>query len=223
MTGVGRLTNVASVELDGPYGLFVQGKYAYVVSDFDHALQIIDISDPTTPVGVGQLIDVHPDPSLALSRPRNVFVKGNHAYVTSFADGGLQVIDISDPTNPMGVGIFDDGAFVLRGAFDVFVQGNYAYVVGRRDHGFQIVDISDPTNPIGVGQLGDAANLFLRSAIEVFVQGNYAYVVAFDEDGLQVIDVSDPTSPTPVGQLKDDGTLAMDGPQVFLSKATMPI
>ena len=60
----------------------------------------------------------------------SVFVQGNYAYVASFFDeNGLQVIDISDPTNPRGVGqLTDTASLTLDGAISVFVQGNYAYV-----------------------------------------------------------------------------------------------
>ena len=58
--GVGQLTDTVSsgLELDGATSVFVQGNYAYVAASFDDdGLQVIDISDPTNPVGVGQLRD----------------------------------------------------------------------------------------------------------------------------------------------------------------------
>ena len=59
----------------------------------------------------------------------SVFVQGNYAYVAADIDNGLQVIDISDPTNPRGVGqLTNTGSLALNGAISVFVQGNYAYV-----------------------------------------------------------------------------------------------
>ena len=44
------------------------------------------------------------------------------------------MIDISDPTNPVGVGQLTDtdgASLELAGATSVFVQGNYAYVASR--------------------------------------------------------------------------------------------
>ena len=67
------------------------------------------------------------------------------------------MIDISDPTNPVGVGqLADDGSLELDGAEAVFVQGNYAYVASVADDGFQVIDISNPASPTGVGQLTDS-------------------------------------------------------------------
>ena len=209
LTGAGQLTDGGNLELAGPRAVFVQGDYAYVAADTDDGFQVIDISDPNSPVGVGQLTD---GANLALDRPFSLFVQGNYAYVTSLNEDGLQVIDISDPTNPVGVGrLTDTAALELNGALGVFVQGNYAYVASFIDDGLQVIDISDPTNPTGVGQLTDGGNLELDGARSVFVQGNYAYVAANTDDGLQVIDISDPTNPTGVGQLTDGGSLELNG------------
>ena len=114
----------------------------------------------------------------------DVYVMGNYAYV---ADGfsGLQVIDISDPSNPFIIGSI---RFGWRFTVGVYVTGNYAYTVG---HGLQVIDISDPTNPRIVGSTDTPGGA-------IYVVGNYAYVACGDT-GLQVIDVSDPTNPNIVG------------------------
>jgi len=207
-TPLGTLTNTVSVSLDGIRSVFVQGNYAYVIAFNDDAFQVIDISDPASPVGVGQLTGG----GLELDGATGVFVQGNYAYVAAQADDGLQVIDISDPTSPVGVGqLTDGGGLELDGASGVFVQGNYAYVASNADDGFQVIDISDPTNPVGVGQLTDGGGLALEGAFSVFIQGNYAYVASEVDHGLQVIDISDPTNPVGVGQLTDGGDLELEG------------
>ena len=103
---------------------------------------MIDISDPSNPTGVGQLTGTLATNSLALANPQSVFVQGNYAYVASFGNDGLQVIDISDPTNPVGVGqLVDDGVLALDGATSVFVQGNYAYVTSLNNNGLQVIEL----------------------------------------------------------------------------------
>jgi hypothetical protein len=118
---------------------------------------------------------------------RAVFVSGNYAYVADFGPG-LQVIDVSDPTNPSIVGSVD----TPDRASGVFVSGNHAYVADR-DSGLQVIDISDPENPTIVG----SADTFY--ALGVFVSGNHAYVA--DEISFQVIDISNPENPTIVGSV----------------------
>ena len=210
--GVGQLTETdnSSLALATPISVFVQGNYAYVVSTGDNGLQVIDISDPTNPTGVGQLTGTLATNSLALANPQSVFVQGNYAYVASFGNDGLQVIDISDPTNPVGVGqLVDDGVLALDGATSVFVQGNYAYVTSLSNNGLQVIDISDPTNPTGVGQLTGtlaANNLALFRALSVFVQGNYAYVASLSDNGLQAIELEQNSlSNLEVGALEASG------------------
>ena len=86
------------------------------------------LSSIPSPTGVGQLTDTG---SLTLDGAISVFVQGNYAYVSSLNEDGLQVIDISDSTNPRGVGQLTDtdgASLELDGAQSVFVQGNYAYV-----------------------------------------------------------------------------------------------
>jgi hypothetical protein len=110
----------------------------------------------------------------------DVKVVGNYAYV-ALLYGGLAVLDVSHPANPVVVGGYDAG----RDAYGVEVAGNYAYVA-EWDAGLQVIDVSNPTNCVRVGGCSTVG-----PAIRVAVVGNYAYVVAYGF-GLHVIDVSNP-------------------------------
>jgi hypothetical protein len=112
-----------------------------------------------------------------------VYVSGNYAYVADYTSG-LQIIDVSNPTNPTLV-----GTYVPIVARDVHVSGNYAYVTDD-GIGFQIINVSNPTNPTLEGTLALSS-----LADSVYQSGNYAYV-ANSESGLKIIDVSSPTNPT---------------------------
>src|SRR4030042_413570 len=148
--------------LEYPLKVYISGKYAYVASIDDSGLSIIDISDPTNPVEVGYIQD---DSQLggtatALNHPEGVFVSGKYAYISSWIDDSLSVIDVSNPSYPTEVGyILDDSqggtAIALDGACEVYVVGKYAYVTGFYDHGLSIINVSDPTNPIEVGYIRD--------------------------------------------------------------------
>jgi len=170
------------------YGVYVSGKYAYVVTgSAGDDFHVIDISDPTNPVEVGSLN--LPDGAW------DVYVSGKYAYVvTALTGNAFHVIDISDPTNPVEVGSLN----LPDSAWDVYVSGKYAYVVTlSADDDFHVIDISDPTNPVEVGSLNLHA-----SAWGVYVSGKYAYVVtSATDDDFHVIDISDPTNPVEVGSL----------------------
>jgi hypothetical protein len=117
----------------------------------------------------------------------NVTLDGDYAYLADQASG-LQVIDISDPTNPSLAGTYDTPG----NAFGVTIAGDYAYVADWIS-GLQVIDISDPTNPFLAGSYNTSGHAF-----EVAIAGDYAYVADYGS-GLRVVDISDPTNPTSAG------------------------
>ena len=112
-----------------------------------------------------------------------VAVSGDHAFVADYTSG-LQVIDISDPTNLVLAGSYD----TPHEASGVAVSGDHAFVADA-DSGLQVIDISDPTNPVLAGSYDTPGQ-----AQSVAVSGDHAFV-ADGTSGLQVIDISDPTIP----------------------------
>jgi hypothetical protein len=108
---------------------------------------------------------------------------------------GLRVIDVSDPTVPVEVGVLD----MYREAWDVEVVGDLAYVANGRYRGLRVIDVSDPTAPREIGALaimGGPSAVGNARAVELV--GDLAYVAA-GSAGLRVIDVSDPTAPLELG------------------------
>ncbi|PJF33969.1 MAG: hypothetical protein CUN57_00755, partial [Phototrophicales bacterium] len=90
----------------------------YVV-DFS-GLEIIDVSDPTSPQQVGVFAEA--------TSAADVYVSGNLAYVADRGNG-LQIIDVSDPASPQEVASFN-----TRGAAQsVFVVNDLAYVADGPD------------------------------------------------------------------------------------------
>ena len=108
------------------------------VAAWNSAYQIVDVSDPTTPVVVSHLLElggclgVAPleDGHVLLARP----------------DEGLVVVDATDPANPWIVA----RDFTRPGMMDVFVAGDVAYGIGGGH--LVVVDVSDPTVPALVGE-----------------------------------------------------------------------
>jgi hypothetical protein len=89
-------------------------------------------------------------------------VEGSYAYVAD-QGFGLQIFEISDPSNPAFAGSFD----TPDGAYDVFVAGSYAFVADWYS-GLQIIDISDPSNPAFAGSFdtpGYARGVFLAGSL----------------------------------------------------------
>ncbi|MFZ1596397.1 MAG: hypothetical protein WAW26_11110, partial [Anaerolineae bacterium] len=176
-------TPTSWIELVGQIGgvimaVDVQGSYAYV--GVGPRLVILNVSDPAHPVLVGQ------SPALP-ALVQGVSVVGSLAYV---ADGssGLQIIEVSNPANPILRGAYDTPRF----AVGVSVTGSLAYVADGAS--LQIIEASNPANPFLLGAYDT-----LGEAVGVSVVGSLAYV-ADEWDGLQIIDVSDPANPLLLGE-----------------------
>jgi hypothetical protein len=126
----------------------------------------------------------------------NLQIVGNYAYVATGSDG-LEIIDISDPTNPIIKGRWNynitSGLVTSGSVYSVQVIGNYAYAASSR--GLEIIDISNPTAPTLKGNYNDSVWNVSGFGRRVQVLNDYAYMAAGDS-GLQIIDISNPSNPT---------------------------
>ena len=105
--------------------------------------------------------------------------------------GGVYILDVSDPQNPVKV----SESIHTRGlVYDLFFEHNLQRLyIADGPAGLEIWDISDPLNP---GRLGYCDTP--GSAHGVFIVNEYAYI-ADAGSGLRVIDVSTPSNPQEVG------------------------
>jgi hypothetical protein len=131
---------------------------------------------------------------LTPGRAYGIAVAGDYAYVADDTSG-LQVIDITIPSNPVIVGYCKPPG-AARG---VVIKGNYAYVANY-PAGLNIIDISNPTTPIATGHChggGFSKNLA--------VVDSYAYMA---DDLLRIVDISDPSHPVQVSYMNTPGVPA---------------
>jgi hypothetical protein len=206
----GRISDGAGgASINFPYSIFVSGNYAYVASYGGNALQIVDITNPTTPLPKGKLIN---GGSALLVQPNSVFVSGNYAYVASGGSNALEIVNVTDPANPVHAGSITDGTggAALTAPNGVYVQGSYAYVVSRNSFSLEIVDVTNPAAPVHKGKIVGG---LLGSPWAVFVKGNYAYVASKQSNALVIINVTDPTSPVIAGSIANGaGGALLNGP-----------
>ena len=152
ITAAGSITNTDDLKLDGARGIavFVSGNstYAAVAANADSAVQILNITDPSSITAAGSITNTD---DLKLQAPRGiaVFVSGNSTYaaVTAFLDDGIQILDVTDPSSITAAGrIGDNSARVLHGAWDIatFTSGGstYAAVAASGDDGVQIIRLT---------------------------------------------------------------------------------
>ncbi|MDD5143118.1 hypothetical protein [Methanoregula sp.] len=205
----GSITNGAGgALLKRPLDVFVSGKYAYIASHESDALEIVDVSDPASPKHKGSIIIgaidnwFNPGPV----GPISVYVSGNYAYVPCAYSGMMEIVDISDPANPVRKSAVGDGSYQakLAGPTSVWVSGNYAYVTSFSWGALEIVNVSRPAGPLPEGRISDGeGGALLNTPAEVVVAGNYAYVASQRSNALEIVDVSDPASPKHKGSITD--------------------
>ena len=212
--------------LSGPEGLdvFAVGDrvYAIVAANIDDGVQIIDITDPASPVPVSTAIDHIANlpwgfNGLEGATDVEVFWNGGRAYaaVTADWDDSVQIIDVTDPASPQPVSIArnEEGGFEgLNGAdgVTVFMSGGrtYAMVTGY-SWSLQIIDLTDPASPepVSVASGGKGGFEALRNAqgMDIFESGarTYAIVTGPDDSGIQIADITDPARPIPVSAVFD--------------------
>ena len=185
--------------LRGANSVHVSGTTAYVTAgaaiESDEALTILDVSDPSNPRLLAELVD---DGSHHMEGPRSVFVSGDTAYVAGspvglayIGGGALTTIDVSDPANPRFLGEAVDESFApgsgfahLGGANSVFVDGTTAYITAGADNALTVIDVSDPANPELIAAAINGQDPFphLVDASSVHVSNGIAYVTATEAD-----------------------------------------
>jgi hypothetical protein len=127
-------------------GRWAEGRSFTVVADGNTVycgngayLQIMDFTDPPSPVVLGRIALPTMVKGLALDWPL--------IYVADYSRG-LRTVDVSDPTAPAEIGALEN----LGQAYGVAVEGSTAYVAAGSS-GLVVVDISDPGNPTEVNSI----------------------------------------------------------------------
>ncbi len=177
------------------------GRTYALASGFDEALQIINITDPSSPemlssIRGGLLIQPHVGDGLA---EMEMFTLSGRTYalLPGSGDDALQVINITDPSSPERlVTIVDgqDGFTGLDSPADIetmVVSGKmYALVADGHYGTIQIINITDPAEPMPVTGIWDGSG-----SINIFDASNKTYALMVSENTIQIINVTDPADP----------------------------
>ena len=134
-----------------------------------------------------------------------------YAIVTSLADDGVQMIDISNPAAIRALDAETDGAngfteLDAASGVDTFTCGirTYAIVSSNSDDGIQLIDITNPVNIVAVTSQSDETTVdgvvYNRGfteldgarSITMFTTGGVEYdiVTAQEDDGIQIVEPS---------------------------------
>ena len=184
---------------------------------------MIDVTDPTQPVGLGYYPVLVSADAVALDGERAYFLTDNWMQILDLsgtypppllgylqlsylhgvsvqaplvaivASSYLRLYDVSNPAEPILRGLL----YLLDNSRGVTLAGERAYV--WTIEGLEIVDVADPSAPVRLGTFA------LDGIEEVQASGNYVYA-ATTTIGLAILDVSNPMAPTLAGQVSAIGT-----------------
>ena len=212
------------------------GRWAYVSAlpdgYTDYILLTIDLADPSNPVEVGRfwLPGMHTaggeEPTWDAQRWRyalhHAIISGDTAYA-SWRDGGLTLVDISDPARPQlivhrnwsppyGGGTHTSLPLPARDLLIVADEATGDALADGLKHNW-IFDIRDPTNPVSIATLPtpDDADYAAKGAHfgphnlhenrpGSFVSDTVIFAT-YQNAGVRVFDVADPYRPREVGAL----------------------
>lgn len=153
---------------------------------------------------------------------RDLKTHGDYLYVTTEAESGLLIIDLSPlPLNPIENYTYYQGlpASEWKSAHNLYIdEDGFAYIFGaNRDNGGVIIlDVAtDPMNPIEVGTF---ENWYVHDG---FVRNDIMYLAHIYDGFISLVDVSDKTSPILLGTANTPSNFAHniwpsdDGQYVF--------
>ena len=148
------------------------GKYAYVTTEAEDGLLIVDLTDLS-----GQTYTYWTDQFM---RAHNIYIDENgFAYIFGSQDGptdGAIILDLNDdPMNPSVAGLFD--AYYLH---DGMVRGDTLWGAAVYEGVLTAVDVSDKANPVILGSTPTSCN-FTHNAW-VSDDGNYVFTTDEQSD-----------------------------------------
>ena len=147
---------------------------------------ILDFSNPLSPVIANRYLVGY--------RYIVESIHGDFVYMDSMEE--IQVLDISDPTEPAIVWRHD-GYDKNGEPFILATAGKYAYVINPID-GLYVYDIANPANPTLMSHQSDLKGF--DGFDDFAVSGNYLYIL--DGRDIHILDASDPTAIAEVGLYK---------------------
>jgi choice-of-anchor B domain-containing protein len=168
--------------------IFSPSPYVYVCgTSSTQGIHILDVSNPGSPEQVGLYF-----PGYYI---HDCHVRGDLLFAAAFYEGTIDIVDISDKTNPTLISrIPDPGANTH--SFSTTEDLNYLIIADELDglpgRIFDISDLSDPT---------EVARYTANSASLVhnpYMIGDFCFIT-HNSEGLRVLDMTDPTVPIEVG------------------------
>jgi choice-of-anchor B domain-containing protein len=155
--------------------------YAMGANSGGGGLRILDISNPTNPVLLGNWGDLY---------VHDAYIRGDTAYCACINAGKLMILDVSNPADIDTIGEVSYPNAATHNAWPT-EDNDYVLTCDERGGGhLRVWDITDPTDIIQVDDYNPNPN---ASSHNVHVRGNLAFISYYTE-GLRVLDITNPTN-----------------------------
>lgn len=151
---------------------------------------VVDVTDPANPVE----IFFTPGPN---SIWREIKTWGDHAYITTEAEGGLMIVDLSPlpQSTDLPVTIFQGENWIT--SHSLFIDENgllYLNGANRGEGGIIFYDLTqDPEAPVEVGEYQD------YYVHDCYARGDTLYAAHVSDGFFTIVDISDPANPDVLG------------------------
>tara|TARA_R110002073_G_scaffold275332_1_gene438880 strand:+ start:49716 stop:51806 length:2091 start_codon:yes stop_codon:yes gene_type:complete len=181
------------------FDFVVQDNHAYIADGSNRQLHIVDVSDPSNPTYAAT--HFMPD-----GRVGAVAISGTTLCVaknssSTNAPRGYDLLDISDPTNPVLLRRANSSARII----EVHMIDEFMYFLLDINYPnpdrLEIYEISNPSNIQFLSSYTFTGHNYTRF-LEVI--GDYAYVGALYDSGTAVLDISNKEQPTLVRFIDDE-------------------
>lgn len=179
--------------------------YLLVGSYYENAVQMVDVTDPLSPVPAAAIFDG--EDGFRLGGPQDIRVahigEETFAVVATAHDNGLTIVDITDPYSPSQASLVTDNrdGFEHLAAvqhLDLLEKDGRTLILATSyfENSVELIDITDPHSPrpvssavVGMGGFDSLIGPTEVSAVS-YGGGTYAVVADFFGNGIQVIDIS---------------------------------
>ena len=131
---------------------------------------------------------------------QDVMKKGNLLYITQ-GQGGLVIVDVSDPKTPVVVSTTTDG---VRGYSTKISMKDSAVYIAAGSFGVTVIDAGIPSHPIV-----SISNTSMKPAINLHIMGDYLFT-ATSETGVKIANIYDVLHPDTRGSIDEVNGYAND-------------
>ena len=170
----------------------------YALVGLRNGFSVVNVTNPSSPLEEFFIPDLN-------STWRDVKTWGNYAYVTTEANAGLLIVDLTDMTGSTYTHLTQftnnsGGSVSFTSAHDIYIDENgIAYIFGAGGPGFQpngaiFLDVdANPTNPVYLGEWNEE---YIHDGM---VRGDTMWAGCVYAGKLVCVDVSDKTNPQTLG------------------------